>query len=431
MGKITYARKLTIGIIVLATTAVLLTTILVTSGLFFHTEQHIKRDLIADANTIIAEHLTIVESSIRQKSSEGELSLGSVLRNKDLSAVIVDSSGVVLARYGVYRDMDDQDIRIEQVDSGKYMDMIIKDYGLSDTYTVPIKAGSDIFGYMRIVRKNREIQIMKDTFGIVITLGFTLSWALSLIFSYSIVKRISEPLTKLSRHLEKLKPDNMIPIAESPQMDRELSVVVSSINNMILRLRDNLKRERQITENISHEFKTPLTRIASNLQVGKVKEAEREVLELGGNVDALLSLAIWDQHTERTDAAIVLKHLTRLIPSRIVVEINLPKKIMTPLPHSHLQIIFRNLIDNAIKHNQKNGQIKITGKAEKDKWKVTIQNTTSNDVLKSKMVERKYRKGESAGHGIGMSIVADMCRMHGLKMEAKKDKKLMSITISG
>jgi signal transduction histidine kinase len=327
--------------------------------------------------------------------------------------------------------MDDQDIRLEQVDSGKYMDMIIEEYGLADTYTVPIKAGNDTFGYMRIVRKNREIQIMKDTFGVVIILGFTLSWALSLIFSYSIVKRISEPMTKLSRHLEKLKPDNMVPIVESPQMDRELSVVVASINNMIVRLRDNLKRERQITENISHEFKTPLTRIASNLQVGKVKEAEREVLELGGNVDALLSLAIWDQHEEQSDVVGVLKHLTKLIPSRIGIEIKLPKKMMTPLPHSHLQIIFRNLIDNAIKHNQKNGRIIIKGEVNGDKWEVSIQNTTSNEVLKSKMVERKYRKGESAGHGIGMSIVSDMCRMHGLKMEVTKLSGQMKVQIEG
>jgi signal transduction histidine kinase len=284
---------------------------------------------------------------------------------------------------------------------------------------------------MQIARKNREIQILKDTFGIVTIIVFTLSWTLSLLFSISIVKRISEPMTRLSKHLEKLKPENMMPIADSPSMDHELSVVVGSLNNMILRLKDNMKRERQITENISHEFKTPLTRIASNLQVGRVKEAEVEVLELGGNVDALLSLAIWDNAKENTDLIPIIKHLKKLIPDELSVNIILAKKILTSLPSAHLQIIFRNLIDNAIKHNKANGEIKIVGRILEKKWVVEIDNTTKNVVDKNRVTLRKYKTGKGAGQGIGMAIVADMCRMHGLTLDYIDEVGRAKVIVSG
>jgi len=431
MGKITFARKLTFGIIALTTIAVLLTTVLVMGGLFIHTERHIKNDLINDANSIITNHLTIKENEIRQKEIEDGQTLGSVLRNKDLSAIIIDKNNVVLAKYGVFRDMDDAKIKLASNPTGKYTDIMIENYGLADTYTVPIKADNDIFGYMQIARKNREIQILKDTFGIVTIIVFTLSWTLSLLFSISIVKRISEPMTRLSKHLEKLKPENMMPIADSPSMDHELSVVVGSLNNMILRLKDNMKRERQITENISHEFKTPLTRIASNLQVGRVKEAEVEVLELGGNVDALLSLAIWDNAKENTDLIPIIKHLKKLIPDELSVNIILAKKILTSLPSAHLQIIFRNLIDNAIKHNKANGEIKIVGRILEKKWVVEIENTTKNVVDKNRVTLRKYKTGKGAGQGIGMAIVADMCRMHGLTLDYIDEAGRAKVIVSG
>lgn len=430
MGQVTFATKLRIGIFGVVTLAVLFATTGLSLGLFLHTESHIKQNLIVVTGDIIRESLRVSDGEIRQKEAVDGHTLGVELRAKDLSALIVDTNGKILARYGVYRDLEGEELKIPAT-SANYSDRNIKGYGLFDTYTVPIKAGEDVFGYMRIIRKNNELQIIKDTIGLVILFVLPLSWILAYYFSYILVKRITRPLRRLVKHLENVEPTSMNTILDSPKMDHEVRVVTRSINGLIERLRENLKRERQITENISHEFKTPLTRIASNLQVQKYREAEQEILELGGNVDALLSLAIWDNRKEVTDLVPIIKHLTKLVPDELKLELSVPKKILTPLPSAHLTIILRNLMDNAIKHNNKNGSIKVSASTTDDKWNLEISNSTRHIVDKNKITERKYKSGPSAGHGIGMSIVSDMCRMHDLTLEYMDQKGEAKVKVVG
>ena len=416
MGQVTFATKLRIAIFGVVTLAVIFAISGLSFGLFAHTESHIKQNLIVVTSDIIRDKLRINDGEIIQKEASDGHTLGVELRAKDLSALIVDVNGKILARYGIYRDIEGEELMINDK-SAKYADRNIKGYGLFDTYTVPIKSGEEVYGYMRIIRKNNELEIIRDTIGLVILIVLPISWIFAYYFSYILVKRITRPLRRLVKHLENVEPTSMNTILDSPKMDHEVRVVTRSINALIERLRENLKRERQITENISHEFKTPLTRIASNLQVQKYREAEQEVLELGGNVDALLSLAIWDNRKEVTDLVPIIKHLGKLVPSELILELTLPKKLLTPLPSAHLTIILRNLMDNAIKHNKKNGYIKVSATLQGDKWNLEISNSTKHIVDKNKVLERKFKSGPSAGYGIGMSIVSDMCRMHDLSLE--------------
>ncbi len=437
MGQVKFATKLRRGIFGVVTLAVLFTIVGLSFGLFLHTESHIKQNLILVTGDIIRDKLRISDGEIRQKEADDGHTLGVELRAKDLSAIIVDKDGQILARYGIYRDIEGDELEISKSEM-KYEDRDIKGYGLFDTYTVPIKSGDDIFGYMRIIRKNNEVQIIKDTIGLVILFVLPISWLFAYFFSYVLVKRITRPLRRLVKHLENVEPASMNTILDSPSMDHEVRVVTRSINGLIERLKNNLKRERQITENISHEFKTPLTRIASNLQVGKAKEAETEILELGGNVDALLSLAIWEKNDERCDLVTVIKHLAKIVPKNLKVELQLPKKIIVPLPYSHAIVIWRNILDNAIKHNRNNGYIVIKGlvkntlSAQAGNWEISVSNSTLSAIKATKKVtERKYRSGVSAGHGIGMSIVADMCKLHDLRLEVSEVEGEVSVLISG
>jgi len=432
MAKINLTTKLTLGVATLTTVMVVMTTIGIGYGVYSVTESKVRDELIGDVNNAINNNLTIIDGQIRQKDQVDGQTLGVVLRGKELSALIVSTDGTVLARYGIYHDLSANFLKIESIDKSVYEDITIANYGLFDVYTAPIRAGNDIFGYIRMVRKNTEIAILQSAILTVTLVLLPLSWVIAIGFSYFMAKRITEPMTKLVDHLESIKPESMQIIVDSPKMDHEIYVVTSALNDLILRLRNNLKREHQITENISHEFKTPLTRIASNLQVGNVKDAELEILELGGNVDALLSLAIWEKTDETCDLVPIIKHLVKLIPSNFDNTITIPKKLIVPLPSSHAIVIWRNILDNAIKHNSKNGYIKIIGTQEKNDWSLTILNSTKSKTPKiPKITQRKYKFGESAGHGIGMSIVADMCLLHNLHLDIDENEGEVRVVVSG
>ena len=70
MGQVRFAKKLSIGIVVLTTIAVALATTGLATGIFVHTEQHVKDDLINNVNNVISENLTVVDKKILQKEFE-------------------------------------------------------------------------------------------------------------------------------------------------------------------------------------------------------------------------------------------------------------------------------------------------------------------------------------------------------------------------
>ncbi len=94
-----------------------------------------------------------------------------------------------------------------------------------------------------------------------------------------------------------------------------------------------------------------------------------------------------------------------------------------------MTIILRNLIDNAIKHNKKNGNIKVFADSDGDKWKFEISNSINHQINIHKVIERKYKSGPYAGYGIGMSIVAQMCKMYDLSLEMENDDIAMIVKI--
>jgi K+-sensing histidine kinase KdpD len=88
-------------------------------------------------------------------------------------------------------------------------------------------------------------------------------------------------------------------------------------------------------------------------------------------------------------------------------------------------------MDNAIKHNKKNGNIQVSAGIQEGKWNLEISNSTKQVVDKNKVIVRKYKSGTSAGYGIGMSIVSDMCRMHDLTLEYIDQKGEAVVRVSG
>lgn len=427
------ARKLIWGSVGLASLVVVLTSVALSIGIYGLTERGFKALLAGGAQGVIMDYLRVEDGVIYAQERPDGQTLGVMLRNRDLSATLVDAQGVVLARYGVDKDLPEILPPVKRVKSGMYEDIRVEGYGIFDTYTVPIKAGQEVYGYLRIMRKNTELVILRNAVLGVSVILLPVVWLLAVSVAWQMGKRLTAPLQMLVTHLETVMPEDEIQeIKGSPQMDHEVWVVSQALNKLMTRLRESLKRQKQITENISHEFKTPLTRIAGNLQVGKVVEAEREVLELGGNVDALLSLSIWEKTKEQTDILPIIKEQLKLVPKTLKVECKLPKKLIVPLPYSQVQIMMRNLMDNAIKHNKKEGYIRIEAHREDEEWIMEIRNSTRHkQVAAQKVTQRKYRFGQGAGYGIGMSIVSEMCKLHGLRLEVRDLDGEVRVSVSG
>jgi two-component system phosphate regulon sensor histidine kinase PhoR len=98
---------------------------------------------------------------------------------------------------------------------------------------------------------------------------------------------------------------------------------------------------------------------------------------------------------------------------------DIPETLCIKADKNKMEQVFSNLIENAIKFNVNEGKISISAIVEKDKTKISIEDTGIGIPEKDlpRIFERFYRvdKGRSrelGGTGLGLSIVKHIIELH-------------------
>ncbi|MEN3309522.1 MAG: hypothetical protein V7603_5724 [Micromonosporaceae bacterium] len=219
----------------------------------------------------------------------------------------------------------------------------------------------------------------------------------------------------------------------------ELTELADTIDGLLARLERAFEAQRRFIANASHELRTPLAMMRTSVDVaaGKPSPVPKEVAVLAGKLregldtadqllEGLLLLAraqnsgatrTEEVHlTELADAAlaaragtIAAKHLTverRADPVTVAGNATL------------LSSLVDNLVDNAIRHNDPGGWLRITVGAERGRSRLTVE--SGGTVLDQDAVDllgQPFQRLGSArtsrpGTGLGLSIVAAVAAAH-------------------
>lgn len=230
----------------------------------------------------------------------------------------------------------------------------------------------------------------------------------------------------------------------------ELAYVANQINSMEKNLLNMFEKERQsdkmqheLITNISHDLKTPLTIILGYLDIIRTKaykscDEENKYIETTYEKALLLQKMVLNlfELVKLNDKEIVLnksdvninKVLMQVITDysgvteekNITIEYKNPKSIISlNVDLDKICRVFNNLISNAIKYSEENGNIIVT--LEKDAAGAVIsfrnkcRNIKEEDL--DKLFNRFYRgdkarNGSIEGSGIGLSIVKKIIELH-------------------
>lgn len=200
---------------------------------------------------------------------------------------------------------------------------------------------------------------------------------------------------------------------------------------------------RELTQNISHELKTPVASILGYTET--ILEhpemdavTQRQFIERTQSQANRLSSLLQDISTlNRMDYAPEMITMERVDVSRIVNDIimetalaaetkqmkvynHLPVDIIINGNDSLIYSIFRNLMDNAINYSGKSTTIELLAYEEEKKWHFTFRDNGVGIPVEhmARIFERFYRldKGRSrslGGTGLGLSIVKNAVLLHG------------------
>ncbi len=266
-----------------------------------------------------------------------------------------------------------------------------------------------------------------------------ITWAVlsalgSLLVAIAIARVVNRPLAALSRAARELGAGR-VPSALPDKGPREIRAVNQSFNRMVADL-EQLERDRSILlAGISHDLRTPLTRLRLELELNELPEAARDAM--GGDLDQMDSIVRQfldyarptpQRKAEAVDlSALVADALAR---SRLAgaQDTTLTGQIEPGvIVHGHpieLARAIDNLLGNADRYGRDgDGRLRLGLRLERDPAARAVVLTVSDQGrgIAADQIERLLRpfeRGDSsrsgaAGAGLGLSIVDRVARLHG------------------
>lgn len=219
----------------------------------------------------------------------------------------------------------------------------------------------------------------------------------------------------------------------------EIDQLASQLNIMLDKIEDAMNEVRQVSDNIAHDLRTPLTRLRNRLSTLEKKSSEehRELIKemvvesdhLLSICGALLRIARVESGTKRTDfseldlAQIFVDVAELYEPLASVKDIELTIDCHDQaLILGDKDLLFQmlvNLIDNAIKYTPEGGKIATQLYIEDDVINLVFADNGPGIPAEkyNKVFQRFYRVEESRGiqpgNGLGLSLVQAVASLHG------------------
>lgn len=272
------------------------------------------------------------------------------------------------------------------------------------------------------------------------------------ITSYFLSGKFLEPLDKFSRQIEQIQLKNITDYEVRENPIKEFQKLTKSFNQMLERLNESYKNEREFTARAAHELRTPLTIINSQIDLFEEKTMDEkelsDLMEMIKNESDRLSklvTSLLDLSELRSISRNEKVELSSLIEEAIQDLSFLSDKKHINIENNCREIYiegsdiliyraFYNLIENAIKYNKEYGYIKIYSKIKENFVEIFVEDNGVGIILKEKdnIFKAFYRieGNKEKGSGLGLSLVKETIKIHGGEIKVLNKEKGSLIKVS-
>ena len=264
----------------------------------------------------------------------------------------------------------------------------------------------------------------------IFSLWITLPAFLLILVAIIFLKNQTRPIIKLAEASEKFGRGEDIEEFR-PSGALEIRKAGYEFDRMRKRIIRHLNQRSEMLSGISHDLRTPLTRI--KLQLALIKDMEISK-KLSGDVDEMekmlndylqFSKSTFSDKTETFDISELIKSTVKKYENADI-SIDQPEKTIFTGRKNLIQRCLNNLIDNALKY-----ATKVKVKQEKIRKTIVIIIEDDGPGIPASEYENVFKpfykidKGRSEAKssvGLGLSISSDIIRSHGGTIELRKSE---------
>ncbi len=251
------------------------------------------------------------------------------------------------------------------------------------------------------------------------------------------VGRALRPVEDIRTRVDSITAANLDARVPEPDTAEEISRLSRTMNAMLGRLQDSADRQRRFVADASHELRSPLARMRTELEVDRAHPGSAdlaatsrsvldEVVSLQQLVEDLLVLARGDadavdlHHPVPVDLDEVVGRLaTRVRATGVAVDTREVRPVQVPGDPAALERAVWNLLDNAARH----ARCRVTLTVEESGGGMARAIVTDDGpgiaaVDRERVFERftrldGARSAGDGGAGLGLAIARDIARRHG------------------
>jgi two-component system, NtrC family, sensor kinase len=322
------------------------------------------------------------------------------------------------------------------------------------------------------VLKKRYDDMRRNAMNLFLFIGL-LACAAAVGLSFWLASRTTRPLTRLTAGVAEVTRGNLSYRLPAPMHARrdeirrltsDFNQMVSSLmerNEQLHRSRDDLQRTAnelhqwvqnylEALEFITHELKNQVAAMKINLlavrdgYLGPIAENQQEALDdvhqaihraeemilnylnLSRIEKGELQVRARPVHVEADVLRPVLNNLRgRLDARQMQVEIRLPEDLLVQADPALLEIVYENLLTNAVKYGRTQGRVRVSGKRSNDMAELHVWNDgpgvppDQSGNLFVKFFRLQPSAGEERGTGLGLFITREILLRHGGSIRAE------------
>jgi signal transduction histidine kinase len=262
-------------------------------------------------------------------------------------------------------------------------------------------------------------------------LSLLLLIAIVFLLTYFLIRHVLRPIRWLDSGVKKIGLGDLSHHIQEGKKD-ELGDLTRAFNTMTRRIREMLHARDQLLIDVSHELRSPITRIRVALEflpdsknkihinndINEIEMMITELLEserLNGKYGQLI--------LEKTDLVKLVREITNTFGSCLPgIALHLPDGPVTiPIDQKRMHIAIKNVLDNACKYAQKDSKpVEIYLEKTADHIILTIR----DDGIGIPKEELSYlfepfyrvdrsRSKKSGGYGLGLSLCRKIIEAHG------------------
>jgi signal transduction histidine kinase len=309
----------------------------------------------------------------------------------------------------------------------------------------------------------RDVRDLEATRGLILdalTWGLALTAGLALVGGWLMTSRVVrriEAINQTSRDIMEGDLSRRIPLGGSGD---DFDQLADGLNRMLSRIETLMAGVRQVSDNIAHDLRTPLTRLRTKLEVlraelesalgdghptsAAVEETIADADVMLTTFNALLRIARIESGSQRAgfaevDLAPLAQDVAELYEP---VAADKDQTLLVEVPRSALVIgdrdlLFQalgNLVDNAVKYTPEGGRVtlRIRPLADTIAVEVTDSGPGIPPELRGEVFRRFFRADHSRstpGSGLGLSLVQAVIQLHGASIELGDNGPGLRVTV--